>query len=217
MTQDSSREPNDEFFELVDEDEELNEPSDSRSRWLSAGLVLLSVLLAILLCVLGIRALNAAREDEGFEDKTWVMSGRFVDLTPDLQTKSNVAKYSGSLPADQALNGVTFKSDLADAKQVNGGQVVEFRGSQTGETRNDFPQEVDALLAETGDQQVEVVRTGEPGSINEVTSASVRNAKIGGWASLLGAVVVFAAGVTGAVMLNRRARNAHYDDFDFED
>ncbi len=209
-----SQEPNDEFFELVDEDVALEEPLDSRARWISVGIVLLAVVVSIFLCVAGIRALSAAKADAGYEDKTWVMSGKFVDLTPDLQTKSNVAKYAGTLPADEQLNGLTFKSDLADSQQVNAGSAVEFRGSQTGSVRSDFPQEVDALLAKTADNQLEVVRTGALDSLQPITSASVRNAQLAGWVCLFAALLVFFAGVVSAVWVTRRVRAAYADDFE---
>ncbi|MEX3611116.1 hypothetical protein VVR12_08720 [Rothia sp. LK2588] len=195
------------FFELVDEEDTQGERSRLAQRLKAVGLVLAAVLLTLALALFGVRQLNEAKQNEGLEGKTWVMQGKIVDLTPDLQTESNVAKYSGTLPNDQGLNGVTFKSELSDARQVNGGQSVEFRGSQTGTTKDDFPEEVDALLAKTGDHQIEVVRTDKVGSLKPVTESSVRGEQMAGWASLVCAVLIFAGGVAGALRMSRRARN----------
>lgn len=196
---------NDSFFEMAEDDVYENEV-DNRGRWLTVATVLLATIVAIFLCVLGIRQLSEANQNKGYEDKSWVMSGTYVDLTPDLQTKSNVAIYSGAVPADDQLKENTYVSNLNDSKKIQPGETVQFRGTQTGSVEGDFDKDVDALLAKTGDHQVEVVRTGEKGSLKPVTSSLVSQQQIMGWASLIGAVVVFAAGVFAAIFFNRRAR-----------
>lgn len=202
MNQNSLESENDSFFDM--DEEEYFEEVDNRGRWLTVATVLLSVIVAIFLCILGIRQLSEANQNAGFEDKSWVMTGKLQDLTPDLQTKSNVGIYTGEIPGDDQLNGVTYISNLSDAQEIQSGQKIEFRGSQTGEVHDDFNDEVDALLAKTGDHQVEVVRTGEVGSLKPVTGSLVTKQKTMGWGSLAGAVLVFAGGVFGAVLLNRR-------------
>ena len=62
-----------------------------------------------------------------------IIQGTYQDLTPDLITKGNVARYKGNLPADDALNGKTYVSNLKDKYQVTSGAPIEFRGSQTGD------------------------------------------------------------------------------------
>lgn len=210
---DLAEEPeNDSFFAFAEDGDDYERGGNSRSRWITVAMVLLSVIASIALCIFGIRSLANARDNAGYEDKTWVMSGTYVDLTPDLQTKSNVAMYAGSVPGDDQLKGITFKSDLNDPQQIQPGQTIQFRGSQTGSNKEDFPTEVDALLAKTWDHQVEVVRTGDKGSLKPVTASLITQERVVGWGSLLGALLIFAGGVTGAVLLNRRARYADDDE-----
>ncbi|WP_346845131.1 hypothetical protein [uncultured Rothia sp.] len=212
MAHESQELDNDSFFEMEEDDEIYETEPNQRGRWLTVAIVLLSVIIAIVLCVVGIRQLSEAHQNAGYEDKSWVISGKYVDLTPDLQTKDNVAIYSGAAPADDQMNGVTYISNLSDSKEIQAGQTIEFRGTQTGMVAGDFEKKVDALVAKTDDNQVEVVRTGSEGSLKPVTSGLVSTQKTMGWLALVGAVLVFAAGVWGAIRLNRRSESV----LDFE-
>lgn len=207
ILRDENEPENDDFFEFSEPEEEYRqEGGQGAHKLLVAATVLLASILAIVLCIFGVRSLSAAKDNAGFEGNTWVISGTYQDLTPDLQTKSNVATYSGNLPSIQEMDGVSYVSYLKDVEQVQAGQLIEFRGSQTGNVKADFPDKVDALLAKTGDKQVEVIRTGSVGSLQPITEGTVTGQQITGWGMLLAAIVVFAGGIFGAMTLIRRAR-----------
>jgi len=163
---DEVEEVDSEFFEMHG-DEEYEEYSENRASvsWGAVLSVVAALILAVALCVVGGRALFAAQQDTGITGKTWVIEGSFVDVTPDLETKDNVARYKGTLPVDERIDGKTYRSNLKDRQKVSRGEEIEFRGSQTGMVSSDFPREVSALLVETGDNQLEVIRTGEMGQL----------------------------------------------------
>ncbi|MBM7051258.1 hypothetical protein [Rothia sp. ZJ1223] len=193
------------FFEF-DDDSYDEEPHDNKYRWVAVGTMLLAVIITLGLALFGVRSVNEADANEGYEDRTWVISGEYLDLTPDLQTKSNVATYAGNLPADTRLVGMTYKSDLGDDTQVQAvGERIEFRGSQAGSVRADFPEKVDALLAEHENGTLQVVRTGKPGSLQEVTSSTVTTQRIMGWMMVAGALLMMIAGVLGSIFFFRKA------------
>lgn len=213
-----SEEIDSEFFQMRG-DEEYAEHAEGRARvsWSAVLSVLVALVIAVVLCVVGGRALFSAQQDAGLEGKTWVMDGAYIDLTPDLETKDNVARYKGKLPVDERIDGKLYRSNLQDRQKVNRGQDVEFRGSQTGLVASDFPREVSALLVETGDNQIEVVRTGEKGSLHEVTEGTLAQQRLVGWGSFIGALVVLLGGGYVCVMLTRRARAHALEEFDEED
>lgn len=193
------------FFEFEDDSYE-EERNGNTFRWAAVATMLLAVVLALGLALFGVRSMNEADANEGYENRTWVISGKYLDLTPDLQTKSNVAKYEGKLPADQRLVGMTYRSDLGDNTKVkSAGERIEFRGSQTGDVRADFPAEVDALLAESEGGELQVVRTGEVGSLTEVTASTVTKQRLTGWAMVAGALLVMVAGLIGTIYFFRKA------------
>ena len=148
-----------------------------------------------------------------YAGKSWIIQGTYQDLTPDLITKGNVARYKGNLPADDALNGKTYVSNLKDKYQVTSGAPIEFRGSQTGDVPSEFPREVDGLLVEKGGT-LEVVYTAEKGTLKPVTEDSVNAERFAGIASIVGAVLVLLLGLGFAVWLNRRSRDIEYEDLD---
>ena len=220
--EDSEYEEYDEY-EDYDDDEEGNsslfamseEELDDRPgvNWLSVLSVAVAVILSIVLAVVGVRAFASVNNNAEYAGRSWVIQGTYQDLTPDLITKSNVARYKGNLPADDALNGKMFVSNLKDKYQVNSGASIEFRGSQTGDVPSEFPREVDGLLVEK-DGTLEVVYTAEKGTLKPVTEASVNAERFAGIASIVGAVLVLLLGMGFAVWLNRRSRNVEYEDLD---
>lgn len=181
--------------------------------WLSVLSAIVAVVLAIILAVVGVRSFAWVNTNANYAGHSWVMQGTYQDLTPDLITKENVARYKGNLPADDALNGKTYVSNLKDKYKVNSSATVEFRGSQTGDVPADFPREVDGLLVENNDQ-LEVVYTAEKGTLKPVTEGQVTGYRVAGIASIVGAVLVLLGGMVFAVWLNRRSRNVEYEDLD---
>lgn len=181
--------------------------------WLSVLSAAVAVILSIVLAIAGVRAFASVNNNAEYAGKSWVIQGTYQDLTPDLITKGNVARYKGNLPADDALNGKTYVSNLKDKYQVTSGASIEFRGSQTGDVPSEFPREVDGLLVEKGGT-LEVVYTAEKGTLKPVTEDSVNAERFAGIASIVGAVLVLLLGMGFAVWLNRRSRDVEYEDLD---
>ena len=169
--------------------------------WLSVLSAVVAVILSIVLAIAGVRAFASVNNNAEYAGKSWVIQGTYQDLTPDLITKGNVARYKGNLPADDALNGKTYVSNLKDKYQVTSGAPIEFRGSQTGDVPSEFPREVDGLLVEKG-------------TLKPVTQDSVNAERFAGIASIVGAVLVLLLGLGFAVWLNRRSRDVEYEDLD---
>lgn len=181
--------------------------------WLSVLSAVVAVILSIVLAIAGVRAFASVNNNAEYAGKSWVIQGTYQDLTPDLITKGNVARYKGNLPTDDALNGKTYVSNLKDKYQVTSGAPIEFRGSQTGDVPSEFPREVDGLLVEKNGS-IEVVYTAEKGTLKPVTEASVNAERFAGIASIVGAVLVLLLGLGFAVWLNRRSRDVEYEDLD---
>lgn len=181
--------------------------------WLSVLSAAVAVILSIVLAVVGVRAFASVNNNAEYAGKSWVIQGTYQDLTPDLITKGNVARYKGNLPADDALNGKTYVSNLKDKYQVTSGAPIEFRGSQTGDVPSEFPREVDGLLVEKNGS-LEVVYTAEKGTLKPVTEDSVNAERFAGIASIVGSVLVLLLGMGFAVWLNRRSRDVEYEDLD---
>ena len=219
--EDSEYEEYDEYEDYDDEEENSSlfamseEELDDRPgvNWLSVLSAAVAVILSIVLAVVGVRAFASVNNNAEYAGKSWVIQGTYQDLTPDLITKGNVARYKGNLPADDALNGKTYVSNLKDKYQVTSGASIEFRGSQTGDVPSEFPREVDGLLVEKGGT-LEVVYTAEKGTLKPVTEASVNAERFAGIASIVGAVLVLLLGLGFAVWLNRRSRDVEYEDLD---
>ena len=181
--------------------------------WLSVLSAAVAVILSIVLAIAGVRAFASVNNNAEYAGKSWVIQGTYQDLTPDLITKGNVARYKGNLPADDALNGKTYVSNLKDKYQVTSGAPIEFRGSQTGDVPSEFPREVDGLLVEKSGT-LEVVYTAEKGTLKPVTEDSVNAERFAGIASIVGAVLVLLLGLGFAVWMNRRSRDIEYEDLD---
>lgn len=207
MTQEpfQDQEPNnDSFFDFAEDEDHFEEPVDSRSRWITVALVALATIIALILCVFGVRALTNASANEGYEDKSWVVTGTLADLTPDLVSTSNNGVYNAQVPADDRVNGKVYKSQFKDPVKVYAGDTIQFRGGQVGAVKSDFPEKADALIAENDSGQLEVVRAGKEGSLKPVTASLVNQQRMFGWGSLLGAVLILGGGIWGAIRLNRR-------------
>lgn len=212
--EDSEYEEYDEYEDYDDEEENSSlfamseEELDDRPgvNWLSVLSAAVAVILSIVLAIAGVRAFASVNNNAEYAGKSWVIQGTYQDLTPDLITKGNVARYKGNLPADDALNGKTYVSNLKDKYQVTSGAPIEFRGSQTGDVPSEFPREVDGLLVEKGGT-LEVVYTAEKGTLKPVTEDSVNAERFAGIASIVGAVLVLLLGLGFAVWLNRRSRD----------
>lgn len=219
--EDSEYEEYDEHEDYDDEEENSSlfamseEELDDRPgvNWLSVLSAVVAVILSIVLAIAGVRAFASVNNNAEYAGKSWVIQGTYQDLTPDLITKGNVARYKGNLPADDALNGKTYVSNLKDKYQVTSGAPIEFRGSQTGDVPSEFPREVDGLLVEKNGS-LEVVYTAEKGTLKPVTEASVNAERFAGIASIVGAVLVLLLGMGFAVWLNRRSRDVEYEDLD---
>lgn len=219
--EDSEYEEYDEYEDYDDEEENSSlfamseEELDDRPgvNWLSVLSAAVAVILSIVLAIAGVRAFASVNNNAEYAGKSWVIQGTYQDLTPDLITKGNVARYKGNLPADDALNGKTYVSNLKDKYQVTSGAPIEFRGSQTGDVPSEFPREVDGLLVEKGGT-LEVVYTAEKGTLKPVTEDSVNAERFAGIASIVGAVLVLLLGMGFAVWLNRRSRDVEYEDLD---
>lgn len=219
--EDSEYEEYDEYEDYDDEEENSSlfamseeEPDDRPGvNWLSVLSAAVAVILSIVLAIAGVRAFASVNNNAEYAGKSWVIQGTYQDLTPDLITKGNVARYKGNLPADDALNGKTYVSNLKDKYQVTSGAPIEFRGSQTGDVPSEFPREVDGLLVEKGGT-LEVVYTAEKGTLKPVTEDSVNAERFAGIASIVGAVLVLLLGLGFAVWLNRRSRDVEYEDLD---
>lgn len=219
--EDHEYEEYDEYEDYDDEEENSSlfamseEELDDRPgvNWLSVLSAAVAVILSIVLAVVGVRAFASVNNNAEYAGKSWVIQGTYQDLTPDLITKGNVARYKGNLPADDALNGKTYVSNLKDKYQVTSGASIEFRGSQTGDVPSEFPREVDGLLVEKNGN-LEVVYTAEKGTLKPVTEASVNAERFAGIASIVGAVLVLLLGLGFAVWLNRRSRDVEYEDLD---
>ena len=219
--EDSEYEEYDEYEDYDDEEENSSlfamseEELDDRPgvNWLSVLSAAVAVILSIVLAIAGVRAFASVNNNAEYAGKSWVIQGTYQDLTPDLITKGNVARYKGNLPADDALNGKTYVSNLKDKYQVTSGAPIEFRGSQTGDVPSEFPREVDGLLVEKGGT-LEVVYTAEKGTLKPVTEDSVNAERFAGIASIVGAVLVLLLGLGFAVWLNRRSRDVEYEDLD---
>ena len=179
--------------------------------WLSVLSAVVAVVVAIILAVVGVRSFAWVNANADYAGHSWVVQGTYQDLTPDLITKENVARYKGNLPTDDALNGKTYVSNLKDKYKVNSSATVEFRGSQTGDVPADFPREVDGLLVENNGQ-LEVVYTAEKGTLKP--EGQVTGHRVAGIASIIGAILVLLGGMVFAVWLNRRSRNVEYEDLD---
>ncbi|WP_314938695.1 hypothetical protein [Rothia mucilaginosa] len=219
--EDSEYEEYDEYEDYDDEEENSSlfamseEELDDRPgvNWLSVLSAVVAVILSIVLAIAGVRAFASVNNNAEYAGKSWVIQGTYQDLTPDLITKGNVARYKGNLPADDALNGKTYVSNLKDKYQVTSGAPIEFRGSQTGDVPSEFPREVDGLLVEKAGT-LEVVYTAEKGTLKPVTEDSVNAERFTGIASIVGAVLVLLLGMGFAVWLNRRSRDVEYEDLD---
>ena len=219
--EDSEYEEYDEYEDYDDEEENSSlfamseEELDDRPgvNWLSVLSAVVAVILSIVLAIAGVRAFASVNNNAEYAGKSWVIQGTYQDLTPDLITKGNVARYKGNLPADNALNGKTYVSNLKDKYQVTSGAPIEFRGSQTGDVPSEFPREVDGLLVEKNGS-IEVVYTAEKGTLKPVTEDSVNAERFTGIASIVGAVLVLLLGMGFAVWLNRRSRDVEYEDLD---
>ncbi|HIY94186.1 MAG TPA: hypothetical protein H9821_00770 [Candidatus Rothia avicola] len=198
----------DDFFTFAEEEEDYEELRGPLGPKLAAaGIMILASIFAIILLIGGVRTFNEARANEGYEGRSWVMAGTFEKVTSDLQGDNNVAIYTGILPDNTAMTGKTFVSDIADPAQVNPGSTVEFRGSQTGTVRADFPETVDALLVQTDDSHLAVARTGEEGSLVPVTEDTVASQKRSAMLRLAGAILVFGTGVAGTFMMIRKRKS----------
>ena len=219
--EDSEYEEYDEYEDYDDEEENSSlfamseEELDDRPgvNWLSVLSAAVAVILSIVLAIAGVRAFASVNNNAEYAGKSWVIQGTYQDLTPDLITKGNVARYKGNLPADDALNGKTYVSNLKDKYQVTSGAPIESRGSQTGEAPSEFPREGAGLLVEKGGT-LEVVYTAEKGTLKPVTEDSVNAERFAGIASIVGAVLVLLLGLGFAVWLNRRSRDVEYEDLD---
>lgn len=195
------------FFGFDEDDEQTGREPYRRSpwRWICVLVVAVALLLTGFLLVTGMRTVQAAGENQPFVGHSWVITGTYSDLTHDLQMQTYNGVYSGTLPDDSNVGYQPFDNGLSDPAPAQPGQQVQFRGTQTGGQSDDFPREVDALLA-VDDGTLRVVRTTEAGSMSPITSAGIADQRRNGWLLVGGGVLVFAAGTAGTVYCVRRVR-----------
>lgn len=195
------------FFGFDEDDEQAGRVLGRRSRWRWLGIliILVALVVAVLLAYGGIRSLNAAKQNEPYAGHSWVVSGQFLTSTNDLQTKTFNGVYQGKLPADSNVSYQKFDGGVNDPTDVKPGQQVQFRGTQTGAQDNDFPQNVDALMA-VNNGVLKVVKTDDAGSLKPVTDSTVSAQKRNGWLMMAGAIVVFLAGIYGGLVARRKTR-----------
>lgn len=195
------------FFGFDEDDEQTGREPYRRSpwRWICVLVVAVALLLTGFLLVTGMRTVQAAGENQPFVGHSWVITGTYSDLTHDLQMQTYNGVYSGSLPDDSNVGYQPFDNGLSDPAPAQPGQQVQFRGTQTGGQSDDFPREVDALLA-VDDGTLRVVRTTEAGSMSPITSAGIADQRRNGWLLVGGGVLVFVAGTAGTVYCVRRVR-----------
>jgi len=197
-----------EDFFGFDEDEEqagLSLRHRSKWRWLGVVIVLVALILGGLLMYGGVRSLADAREDQPYAGHSWVISGEFITSTDDLKTKTFNGVYQGNLPQDSNVSYQKFDGGVNDPADVKPGQQVQFRGTQTGNTDSDFPKEIDALVA-VDHGVMKVVKTDDAGSLSPVTDGSIATSRWIGWLEIVGAIVVFAAGVYSIIFAVKKTR-----------
>lgn len=193
---------NENFFDF---DEEDGGRFRSHWRWIGVVIMLVAIVLCGLLCFAGMRSMQAATADAPYAGHSWVMSGNYVKLTNDLQTTSYNAVYKGELPTDSNMSYHEFDSGMNDPKKVAPGDSVQFRGTQTGAEKSDYPQTVDALLA-VDHGVLKVVRTADSGSLEPVTESSVHAHRRNGVLFILGGVLSLLLGLGGLIWSVRRTR-----------
>ena len=102
--EDSEYEEYDEYEDYDDEEENSSlfamseEELDDRPgvNWLSVLSAAVAVILSIVLAVVGVRAFASVNNNAEYAGKSWVIQGTYQDLTPDLITKGNVARYKAT-------------------------------------------------------------------------------------------------------------------------
>lgn len=166
----------DEFFPFDDERDDVDgaRGDEGRARrtvaWKSIAVGLVGIVLGLVLAVSGALAWDESRRLAGYADRSWVISGQYRNLTNDLRTETYNPVYSGVLPTDEAVTEQPFDSGLADPSVPEPGQQTLFRGTQRGDSEDDFHQEVDALLA-VEDGTLQVVETVAAGQYGEGITA----------------------------------------------
>ncbi|WP_129661962.1 hypothetical protein [Rothia uropygialis] len=195
------------FFGFDEDDEQTGHYLRRRSKWRWFGvlIILVALILAGLLIYGGVRSLHSAKEDAPYAGHSWVVSGQFLTSTNDLQTKTFNGVYQGKLPSDSNVSYQRFDGGVNDPTDVKPGQQVQFRGTQTGAQDEDFPQNVDALMA-VDNGVLKVVKTDDAGTLKPVTDDSVSAEKRNGWLMVAGAIVVFLAGIAGAIFARHKTR-----------
>lgn len=196
-----------EFFGF-DEDDDYGDAlrsHRSRWRWITVAIVLVALIGCGLLCFKGIRDIEDAEQNESYAGHSWVMQGEYVNMTQDLQTKTYNGVYAGKLPSDIDQDYSAFDGGISDPKKVQKNGQVQFRGTQTGVQKQDFPAYVDALVTVDGDT-LKVVRTTEMGTMSPVTQDGIDAQRRTGWLMVGAGAVVLLAGAAGAVYGVRRTR-----------
>ncbi len=102
--EDHEYEEYDEYEDYDDEEENSSlfamseEELDDRPgvNWLSVLSAAVAVILSIVLAVVGVRAFASVNNNAEYAGKSWVIQGTYQDLTPDLITKGNVARYKAT-------------------------------------------------------------------------------------------------------------------------
>lgn len=197
-----------ETFFGFDEDDEFGAPARrhrSPWRWITAAIVLVALIGCGLLCLAGVRTVEDARQNQEWVGRSWVIQGQYATMTQDLQTTSHNAVYSGTLPSSIDQHYDKYYGGIADPKKVQAGGQIQFRGTQTGAQREDFPEIVDALLV-NDDGTLTVERTTPAGEMSPITEDGIRTQQRHGWLLVGGGVLVLALGAVGTVYGVRRMR-----------
>lgn len=178
--------------------------SDSSVTWSSVGVGILGLLVAVLLVALSYSSFQRAEQLQVWANDTWVVSGKYVNMTNALESTGYNPVYQIALPQDGKVSDQRFDSGMGDPLTPRPGQSAEVRGAEIGEVTDDFEQEVDVVLG-VEDGSLQVLATEKKDSLDgAVTDRSVSQEQTKGWLLAGGSLIALAVGVVGAMWLRRR-------------
>lgn len=194
----------DAFFAFEHDDARAQRGRGRRAiAWKPLAVGLLGLVLGLVLAVSAALAWDDSRRMAGWADRSWVIPGTYLDMTNDLRTEAYNPVYRGVLPADAAVTEQPFDSGLADPRVPEAGEQIAFRGTGTGSSPADFPEEVDAVLA-VEDGQLRVVETAGAGTFGDgITAGTVAWQRVQAGLLLLAGLGVAGGGLWGARRLHR--------------
>lgn len=192
-----------EFFDF----DEQEPPRRSRAGgWRIVLVVLAGVVVALIFAIASLLSFDKAGRLADWAGNSMVVSGTYQTMTHDLVTKDYNGIYAGIMPDNELLKDHPFDNGLNDPTQVEVGEQITFRGTETGQQDSDFQQAVDALLA-VDDGQLRVMDTDEPGSYGAgITDSTVTGQRVKAGVLAALSLLSVAGTVWGVRALNRHAR-----------